>query len=180
MKVLIISGKAQNGKDTVAAFIRDKLVEDKHSVLVTHYADLLKFICRNYFGWNGVKDEHGRKMLQYVGTEVIRKENPDLWVNFIVLMLKYFHNNWDYVIIPDGRFPNEISVMRDSGFETLHLRVTRSNFISPLTAGQRNHQSETALDTYEADYCIDNNGTLSELKLKVNNWIKENLYGRES
>lgn len=74
MKVILISGKAQNGKDTVAAYMREKLTEDKHRVLITHYADLLKYICRSYFGWDGVKDEKGRKMLQYVGTDVIRKK----------------------------------------------------------------------------------------------------------
>jgi len=180
LKVILISGKAQNGKDTVAAYMREKLTEDKHRVLITHYADLLKYICRSYFGWNGVKDEKGRKMLQYVGTDVIRKENPSLWVDFVALMLKYFHENWDYVIIPDCRFPNEVSTMRDSGFDTLYLRVIRSNFASPLTEEQQKHPSETALDGYDADYCIDNNGTLSELKTKVDNWIKESLYEHKS
>lgn len=180
MKVILISGKAQNGKDTVAAYMREKLTEDKHRVLITHYADLLKYICRSYFGWDGVKDEKGRKMLQYVGTDVIRKENPSLWVDFVALMLKYFHENWDYVIIPDCRFPNEVSKMRDSGFDTLYLRVIRSNFASPLTEEQQKHPSETALDGYDTDYCIDNNGTLSELKTKVDNWIKESLYEHKS
>lgn len=180
MKVILISGKARNGKDTAATLIREKLIEDKHRVLITHYADLLKFICRNYFGWDGAKDEKGRRMLQYVGTDVVREKDPNLWVNFVVQMLKYFHENWDYVIIPDCRFPNEVSVMRDSGFETLYLRIVRSNFVSPLTEDQQNHPSETALDGYEADYCIDNSGTLSDLKTKVNNWIKESLYEHKS
>ena len=180
LKVILISGKAQNGKDTVASFIRAKLEEDGYRVLITHYADLLKYICRSYFGWDGVKDEKGRKMLQYVGTDVISKENPSLWVDFVALMLKYFHENWDYVIIPDCRFPNEVFTMRDSGFDTLYLRVTRSNFASPLTEEQQKHPSETALNGYDADYYIDNNGTLSELKTKVDNWIKESLYEHKS
>ena len=95
MKVILVSGKAQNGKDTVAQIMATSLKSDGKHVLVTHYADLLKFICKNYFGWNGEKDEAGRRMLQYVGTDVIRNQNPSLWVDFLALMLKYFHENWD-------------------------------------------------------------------------------------
>ena len=62
MKVILISGKAQNGKDTVAGSLHKALVNDGKRVLVTHYADLLKYICRNYFGWDGNKDEKGRQI----------------------------------------------------------------------------------------------------------------------
>lgn len=177
MKVILVSGKAQNGKDTVASMLRDKLTADSHRVLTTHYADLLKYICRNYFGWDGNKDEKGRQMLQYVGTDVIRKQNPTLWVDFVAMMLKYFHENWDYVIIPDCRFPNEVTTMVENGFDTIHLRVVRPGFNSPLTEEQQKHPSETALDDTVPDFYIENTGTLEELEVTTSNWIKENLYG---
>lgn len=177
MKVILISGKAQNGKDTVAGSLHKALIDEGKRVLVTHYADLLKYICRNYFGWDGNKDENGRQMLQYVGTDVIRKQNPTLWVDFVAMILKYFHENWDYVIIPDCRFPNEVSTMIDNGFDTIHLRVVRDNFESPLTEEQQKHPSETALDDVEPDFYIKNNGTLDELNKTITKWIKESLYG---
>lgn len=177
MKVILVSGKAQNGKDTVASMLRDKLTADNHRVLTTHYADLLKYICRNYFGWDGNKDEKGRQMLQYVGTDVIRKQNPTLWVDFVAMMLKYFHENWDYVIIPDCRFPNEVTTMVENGFDTIYLRVVRPGFKSPLTEEQQKHPSETALDDTVPDFYIENTGTLEELEVATSNWIKENLYG---
>lgn len=177
MKVILISGKAQNGKDTTAEFIRERLSNDGYRVLVTHYADLLKYVCRNYFEWNGVKDERGRKLLQYVGTDVVRKKAPTLWVDFITRILECFPDSWDYVIIPDCRFPNEVSTIQNAEFDTSHLRIVRTNFDDHLTEEQRQHPSETALDGYEADYYICNDGTLSELKAKTNNWITENLYG---
>ena len=176
MKVILVSGKAQNGKDTVAAMLRKKLVADNHRVLTTHYADLLKYICHNYFGWDGNKDEQGRQMLQYVGTDVIRQKNPTLWVDFVAMMLKYFHDNWDYVVIPDCRFPNEVTTMIENGFDTVHLRVVRPNFQSPLTEEQQQHPSETALDDTVPDDYIENSGTLEELEVTISNWIKENLY----
>ena len=69
--------------------IEDRLTNRGERVLITHYADLLKFICTSYFGWNGLKDEDGRHLLQYVGTEVIRYKNPSLWVDFVAAMLMF-------------------------------------------------------------------------------------------
>ena len=176
MKVILISGKAQNGKDTVAKMMQEQLKSDCHSTLIAHYADLLKYICRTYFGWDGKKDEAGRQMLQYVGTDVIRKKNPTLWVDFVLQMLQYFGDNWEYVIIPDCRFPNELYTMVESGLDTVYIRVIRSNFVSPLTPEQQKHPSETALDDVEPDFYINNDGTLDDLKNTVAEWVKENLY----
>lgn len=176
MKVILISGKAQNGKDTTASILKQTLVDNGDRVLITHYAGLLKYICTNYFGWDGKKDDKGRQMLQYVGTDVIRKQNPTLWVDFVAMILKYFKGNWDYVIIPDCRFPNEITRMIEAGFDTIHLRVHRPNFESPLTQEQQNHPSETALDDFGADVYIENDSTLTDLKYKIRKWVEESLY----
>lgn len=157
--------------------MQKKFVADNYKVLITYYAGLLKYICSSYFGWDGVKDDKGRKILQYVGTDVIRKQNPNLWVDFVVQMLKYFHENWDYVIIPDCRFPNEISSIAENGFDTVHLRVERGNFISPLTKEQQKHLSETALDNFEPDFYINNDGTLDDLEAILTKLIKEQIYG---
>ena len=40
MKVITISGKAQNGKDTTAGLLKAALEADGYKVLITHYADL--------------------------------------------------------------------------------------------------------------------------------------------
>ena len=161
MKVICISGKARHGKDTAAARIEDELRYKGYKVLVAHYADLLKYICRTFFGWNGKKDEEGRRILQYVGTDVIRKQIPNYWVDFIISILTLFKNEWDYVLIPDCRFPNEIERLKQSGIETYTLRIERENFKSDLTEEQLNHISETALDNFKFD-CVIKNTSLNE------------------
>lgn len=173
MKVILISGRAQNGKDTVATMMYDELTNSNKRVLITHYADLLKYICKNYLGWNGIKDDEGRRILQYVGTDVVRKQKPNLWVDFIITILNLFKDKWDYVIIPDCRFPNEVSRVKDNGFDTTLVRVVRSDFNSPLSEEQKKHQSETALDDIEADYTMHNDGTISELRELVNQFCCE-------
>lgn len=173
MKVICISGKAQHGKDTVAACLVESLRAKGKKVLLTHYADLLKYICRTYFDWNGEKDEIGRTILQKVGTEGVRSKDPNFWVNFIVKILQFFPNEWDYVVIPDTRFPNEIEVLRENNIDTILVRVERPGFISPLTVEQQNHPSETSLDDYKYDYVIHNDGTTADLHIKINNFYQQ-------
>ena len=57
MKVILISGKAQHGKDTSALILEEIYEAENKRVLITHYADLLKYICKQYFNWDGKKDE---------------------------------------------------------------------------------------------------------------------------
>lgn len=172
MKVICISGKAQHGKDTTAGFIRDELEKRGNNVLIAHYADLLKYICWQFFGWNGEKDDAGRRILQYVGTDIIRAQRPNYWVDFLTGFLELFKNEWDYVLIPDCRFPNEIDEMRSRGFDVAALRVRRENFTSPLTEEQQKHPSETALDNYRMDCEILNNGTLKDLSNAAYTFVK--------
>lgn len=125
MKVITISGKAQNGKDTTAGLLKAALEADGYKVLIAHYADLLKYICKQFFGWDGQKDDAGRHILQYVGTDIIRQKRPDYWVGFVASILELFPNEWDYVLIPDCRFPNEIDYLKEAGLDTVNLRVVR-------------------------------------------------------
>jgi hypothetical protein len=162
MKVIVISGKAGHGKDTLASFLKEVLEQEGKKVLIAHYGDLLKYICKAFFNWNGEKDEFGRTLLQNVGTDVIRKQRPDFWVDFIADMLTLFPDKWDYVLIPDARFPNEICTLKNHGFNVFHARIVRPGF-SKLTEAQRQHISETALDNYEKDYIVNNDRGLNEL-----------------
>lgn len=164
MKVILISGKAGHGKDTAAKFLADALRSDGYSVLITHYGDLVKYVCQTFFDWNGEKDEYGRSLLQYIGTDSIREKRPDYWVSFIAGILELFPNEWEYVLIPDCRFPNEIDYIKDAGFDAVHLRVIRENFESPLTPEQQTHPSETALEHVQPDCTIMNSGTLRDLQ----------------
>lgn len=167
MKIVCISGKAQHGKDTTAGILKNVLEKKGKTVLIAHYADLLKYICREYFGWNGKKDADGRALLQYVGTDVVRKQRPNFWVDFIIDILGLFPDQWDYVLIPDCRFPNEIGAVKDAGFDVFTLRVIRCSFTSPLTQKQRQHLSETALDDYAFDALLLNTGSIPDLEKTI-------------
>lgn len=167
MKVICISGKAQHGKDSTAGFMKDFLEFEGKKVLIAHYGDLVKYVCKTFFDWDGKKDEAGRTILQRVGTDVIREQDEMYWVRFIKTILKFFPDEWDYVLIPDCRFPNEIEYLDLWGFDVTHLRVVRENLESPLTEEQQRHPSETALDEYGQDILLINRGDLADLQYAV-------------
>lgn len=180
MNVICISGKAQHGKDTVANMMKESIEQSGEKVLIIHYADLLKFICTTYYGWDGVKNDYGRQLLQDVGTGIARKRNPDYWVNTVSDFLTLFQDEWNWAIIPDTRFPNEVSMVYEK-FRGTHVRVERGKYDGGLTDEQLNHPSETMLDDYFPDYYIKNHGSLEQLKETVNTCLKEIIYaGKES
>lgn len=172
MKIICISGHAQNGKDTAAQIMRRTLWGYGERVLVAHYADLVKYICRQFFDWDGEKDEYGRSLLQYVGTNKVRAKEPDFWVDFICKMLDLFPDEWDYVLIPDCRFPNEIDYMKEKGFDVTHLRIIRDGFDNGLTDAQKEHPSETSLDNVKPDAVIHNTGGISDLTLAIMQFVR--------
>lgn len=177
MKLIYISGKARHGKDTVAGFMRDGLEQDGYRVLITHYGDLVKYVCKTFFGWNGEKDEAGRSLLQYVGTDKVRASYPNFWADFVTDIVYLFEENWDFVIIPDCRFKNEVQPFTNSYL----VRVERANGTQPfdngLTPEQAAHPSETELDDLSdyptKVYYIDNCADLFELELNTLDILQE-------
>lgn len=166
-KIICISGKAGSGKDTIGQLLKMDLEDKGYDVLVAHFADLTKYVCKMFFGWNGEKDEDGRSLLQRVGTEQVRAYVPDYWVAFICDMLFLFPDEWDYVIIPDCRFPNEFEYFIGNGFDATLVRIERPDFDNGLTDEQKSHKSETAMDEYPADYLVVNDANLIALAGKA-------------
>lgn len=174
MNILCISGKARHGKDLSATILRDELERQGKRVVIIHYADLLKYICRQFFGWDGQKDDHGRDLLQQIGTDIVRKQDPDFWVRFVKNILHLFRDKWDYAIIPDTRFPNEIEVLKDDpGNDVKHIHILRRGFESSLSEEQKQHLSETALDNVVPDFFVDNREGIPELKNRLHEILQQ-------
>ena len=171
MKILLISGKARNGKSYTAKILKSKLELKGNKILITAYGNLVKFVCEKFFDSDGQKNEYNRSLWQYVGTDVIRKEKPNYWVDFIIGIVSMFLNEWDYVIVDDCRFINEFTRW-DENWDTTTVRVNRLNFESDLTPKQQNHICETALDTYIFDYVIESESGLDNLEKEVDKFLE--------
>lgn len=169
-KCIIISGKSGHGKDMLAHFMCERLEEEGLRVLTIHYGDALKWILRDFYGWNGQKDEKGRFLLQHIGTDIVRAKYPNYWTSIVAGLISALENEFDVALIPDARFPNEIEIVMDTIPNSVCVRIERKNtdgsdWKNPaFTEEQRQHPSETSLDNYVFDYVIHNDEGLEMLK----------------
>lgn len=184
---IIISGKSGSGKDMFAQFLKEELAKHGKKALVIHYADAVKWFCRDFLNWDGKKDEIGRTLLQMVGTDIVRKVHPNFWTGIVVGLIQAFEptSNFDIAIVPDARFPNEVDISLSSLKNCVSVRIERKNadgtdWINPLlTEDQRNHASETSLDCFAFDYIIHNDESLDLLRESAQTLLKDLGYIKE-
>ena len=83
-------------------------------------------------------------MLQYVGTDLLRKRfDPDLWVKSTLRKIR--ESEFDIGVIADARFPGEVEAARSIG--ATDVRLLRTPF------PEDKHPTELALDGYsEANF----------------------------
>jgi hypothetical protein len=157
-KIILISGKAEHGKDLSASILKEYLEQKGKRVVITRYALGLKEMAKTYCGWDGNKDDKGRELLQKLGTEKIRKEMnmPNFHVMRLMEDILICQEYFDYVIIPDCRFPNEVEMPKSMfGDKVVDIRVSRLNHVSKLNEEQLKHESEIALDNYKFSHYIE-------------------------
>jgi hypothetical protein len=148
--------KARQGKNVVAEELV-RVSEGKAKLYAL--ADELKTYCRDRHEELFAKYPHvGTKhkddpiygyveMLQWVGTDVIRKENPNYWVE--VLSKRIEAEQPEIAVVTDVRFPNEAEwIKQREGCLVKVQRITADGtpFIDPTRSAT--HPSETALDDY--------------------------------
>jgi len=181
-KVILISGKALNGKDAFASLVKENLEQRGKKVAVTHFAKYIKNTLIDFYdaktiGGNYntiVKDDFVRTKLQELGTEVIREEMkyPLFHVQRACEDIDIIKNDFDYIIIPDCRFWNEVDFTK-AYFprNVIDVRVKRLNFVSTLSEKQQNHPSETDLDDYPFSWILEAED-LQKLKEEVDYFVK--------
>ena len=168
--VIGLSGYAQSGKDEVAkilvevygykrvAFadaIRDAIytlnpIMTGANIRVADYVDEL--------GWDTAKKHpEVRRLLQVMGTEVGRQLFDDsVWIE---KALGNVEPN-DKIVVTDVRFPNEAKEIK-----WLFGEVWRIN--RPAVVSVNEHISESALDNWQFDRILNNDGDLSHLEYIV-------------
>ena len=111
----------------------------------------MKYLAEKYYGWNGIKDEAGRTLLQNIGAKY-RAENPNFWVNTVIRLIDVMGIDFDYILIDDARFPNEVYSWKQCKYDIKTIHVDRPSFSSNLTEEQKADISETAMDGFKFDY----------------------------
>jgi hypothetical protein len=208
--IIGVCGLIGAGKDTIA----DYLV-NIHQFRRESFANTLKDAVSSVFGWDrellegrtrhsrewreqvdswwaerlGMPDLTPRWVLQYWGTEVVRRSfHDDTWIASLENKLR---KTSDDVVISDCRFPNEIQAIKQAG--GLVIRVHRgpdpkwyddavavnagpTHLSWALSKGQLEkfgiHASETAWVGTKFDTVIDNNSSLDHLYSQINDLVQ--------
>ncbi|MFF1597699.1 hypothetical protein ACFVYV_09405 [Streptomyces mirabilis] len=174
---LALCGKAQSGKDTVAAHLVaahgytrlafadplkemalsvDPLIPTGHGIHV-RLARLIADV-----GWDYAKTHYPevRRLLQHVG-QTVRHYDTFFWIG---LLLERAAQISGPVVVTDVRYRNEHRELRQAGF--VPVRITRPG--SGLDGSAGSHDSETNLDHLTFTDGIVNDGSLDLLHARVN------------
>ena len=180
--IIGISGKKNSGKSTVSDILKNHgFYLDSFAASVKDIASILFNYSREKLEGNTIEDRIWRETedsiqrdflgrpfkprdaLTLIGTDFGRNLiHQNIWIKTV--FDRYNQNLDKNLVITDLRFPNEFdSIKKHNG---VTIRIIRPNNLSS------NHISETALDEKELegefDYYIINDGTIDDLKNKIN------------
>ena len=183
MKLIGLIGRARSGKDTVAGYLCRR-----HRFTQVAFADPMKEMLEAAFGNINFRDgdreqpidwlgKSPRQLMQTLGTEWGRNQvHPELWT---LLMEHKILREKDLekaglnisTVISDVRFHNEADMILKHGGELWQIQ-------RDTTESVNSHVSEQySWDTYQTK-TIDNNGSLEELYLKVEEAYQGEVFTR--
>jgi hypothetical protein len=158
---ILVAGKAGVGKSTCSKFMEEYLKEEGYRVYLGHFANGVKAVAQR-MGWDGIKDEKGRRLLQQIGG-VGREYDNDMWCKELFQMtLVSSQYPLDIVIVDDWRFPNELEFLKTiETWNVVTLRVNSPEREILKGTPEANDSSETSLpsdnDSGIYDYFFENN-----------------------
>lgn len=171
---IALCGKLRSGKDTVANHLHIKYGFDYIA-----FGDALKKNAHAVFPWVS-EFSKPRALYQNFG-QLMRQIDPDVWVRHVERSINGyidFRVNMGAdkigIVLTDVRQQNEVDWCRANGF-TL-VRVTAPNEVrigraieagDDFTVHDLAHSTELEIDNFLVDYEINNDGTIDDLKRKM-------------
>ena len=176
--IYLLSGKARNGKDTIAGFLKKFYEADGKKVIYSRAGKYIKYYAIEMTGWDGSEETKPRDLLQELGTEVIRNKlnKKEMFIQRQLDDIEIYSYFYDAIIVPDIRLPREIDSVKEKFDNVVTIEVNRINFDSSLTGNQKKHITETAMDIYkDFDYIVTND-TLEKLEEDIYKIYREVVY----
>lgn len=188
--IILISGNAGAGKDTVFGMIKDFIPEICQYTFAASLKNIVKDLSKLFLNADfdayqmnlleykeqlrpelTIYDESGprplsiRYLLQNVGTEIIRNHlGEDVFVNSVISQIES-HPDQRIVAVTDLRFPNELLGMKKfcsrKGYALVVVKVKRPD------VQEVNHSSEKNINKLSSDWVIENDQGLDELRDQV-------------
>lgn len=194
--IILISGNAGAGKDTVFGMLKDFIPEIRQYTFAASLKHIVKDLSRLFLNTSfdinqmnileykeqirpelTIYDENGprpltiRYLLQNIGTEIIRNQlGPDVFATAAINQIES-HPDQRIVAITDLRFPNELSRVGRWCSENGH-RLLVVNVIRKACIGNHSHESEKNVNYMPSDWIIENNGSLEDLRDQVKELIQ--------
>lgn len=166
--ILVITGKAGAGKDTLADMVREYVYGTKpqNGLRPFRFSDPLKDAFCSIFGWNRARIDSleykqelletpfwtngptpsyalttRREIMQYLGTDVFRKGQEDVWIKAALNKAADAAVYADGFISTDCRFPNELASLYVYFKHVVTIDLVKSGG-AQLDGAAANHESE--------------------------------------
>jgi dephospho-CoA kinase len=177
---IALTGKLRSGKDTVANHLYVRHGFDRIA-----FGDALKKNAHATFPW--VSEFSKPRALYQVYGQLMRQIDPDVWVKHAEQAVKGaidFRVNTGAekigVVISDLRQPNEYEWARNNGFTIVKViapdedRIARAKIVGDdFNEVDLEHETESHIDGFAVDYEIVNDGSVDDLKRKVDEIVEE-------
>lgn len=188
--IILISGYARSGKDSVANYLCKHYSYQKES-----FAKPIKEVAKTIFGWNDshvdgdnkeTLDENWgispRQFLQHFGTDFMQEHLCSNFEEFRTITGRYtwVKSLWERIdinkpyVIADFRFPHEYMKLKElcdgSNVPILSIQVTRPNLDKSET---HSHKSESHVEYLPKDITIVNDSTLENLYEKIEEFLED-------
>lgn len=159
-RIFVINGSGGAGKDTFIS-----LVEKYAKTLNYSSVDAIKNIACEKLGWDGKKDEKGRKLLSEL--KRISSEYNDAPFEYLRNCVKEFEkSDYEFCFI-HIREPEEIERAKKE-FDAITVLV-KNEKVAKITT----NDSDKNVDNYCYDSIILNNGTVSDLNIYAKLFVYE-------
>ncbi len=175
MRLYLISGRARNGKDTMSQMMQQEYEILGKRVCFIQLMRPLKWLLKDYFGWDGSEETKPREKLQKMGTELIRQElgMPYYFIDRLTENIHILEKYYDVFLVTDVRLPLEIETLKERFPGSISINIIRKEYESSLSQEEQVHYTEVALADYKNfDYEVINE-SLEGLKKEVKRIVSE-------
>jgi len=178
MNIILISGKSNSGKGTVAKKIK-KLLDDKEKyTILCSLSTYIRDVAKEDYFWDGIDTLESRRFMAEsyrIGTEfypyhmarrVWERDIEPYSHTYKTAIVESFREkvNYDYF---------DTLLKKELISSIITIRVVRPNFNAIQNKEHEKHVSEVDLDDFKFDYTIENSGTVEELDNKLKEMFNE-------
>jgi dephospho-CoA kinase len=171
---IALTGKMRSGKDTIANHLYIK-----YNFSQVAFSDALKRTAHETFPWVS-EFSKPRALYQSMG-QLMRQIDNEVWIKHAERAVKgaidfNVHTGAEKVgvVITDLRQPNEYEWARNNGYTVIRVtapdedRIARAKIAGDdFNEADLEHETESHIDGFAVDYEIHNDGSVDELKRKV-------------